>query len=71
MPPAKTIKYKGVEINIWEQMIRVGGPPNLWLRRPVEEIDILAIKEIIDTARSAFAKEIRALQKQTDDLLAS
>lgn len=68
---ARTIHHKGVEITIWEQMIRVGGPPNLWLRRPVEEMDILAVKGFIDAGRSSLATELRALQEQTDNLLAS
>ena len=71
MPAAKVITYKGVEITIWVQTIRVGALPNLWLRRPVEDMDILAIKSIIDAARSALAGELQALQDQSNELLAS
>jgi len=71
MPAAKVIAYKGVEITIWAQTIRVGSLPNLWLRRPVEDLDILAIKSIIDAARSALAEELRTLRDQSNELLAS
>jgi hypothetical protein len=71
MPAEQTIQYKGTTIRVWEQTIIVGGQPSLWLRRPVEDRDIDAVKQIIDAARYGLIKEIRELQKQTDNLLAS
>jgi hypothetical protein len=71
MPIEKSINYKGITIDVWEQTISFGGSSNLWLRRPVEDRDITAVKSIIDTARSGLADELRELQKQTDKLIAS
>ena len=71
MPTEQTIWYKGTTIRVWDQTIIVGGQPSLWLRRPVEDRDIDAVKQIIDAARYGLAREIRALQKQIDELLAS
>ena len=71
MPAEQNIRYKGVTISVWEQTISVAGFPNLWLRRPVEDRDIEGVKGIIDAARHGLAGEIRALRKQTDELLAS
>jgi len=71
MPADRVVHYKGVTISVWEQTISVSGFPNLWLRRPVEDRDIEGVKGIIDAARHGLAQEIRALQRQTDELIAS
>ena len=71
MPVEKSINYKGIIIRLWEQTICVGSRPGFWLRRPVEDRDITAVKQIIDATLSGLAEEIRELQKQTDELLAS
>ncbi len=68
MPDAKTIEYKGVTIEVWEQSIRCGGLI-LWLRRPVEDTDIVCIKSVFDAGRAAMAEELRGLRKQKEKLL--
>jgi hypothetical protein len=67
----KTIEYHGVFIQVWEQSIRCSpdGSAPLWLKRPVEDPDIEAIKGAIDAGRAAMAKEIRELRQQEERLL--
>jgi hypothetical protein len=70
----KTVKYHGVYIQVWEQSIRCLPPGGLtsevlWLKRPVEDPDIEAIKRVIDAGRAAMAKEIHELRQQKKQLL--
>lgn len=69
MPAEQTIRYQGTTIRVWEQTIAVGHQPGLWLRRPVEDRDIEAVKRFIDAARQGLAQEIRRLREQTDRLI--
>lgn len=65
----RTIKYKGVDIRIWEQSIAAGYNAPLWLKHPIEDADISAIKAAIDAGRSSFAREIKEAQDQVTQLI--
>lgn len=66
----KTIKYKGVIIEVWKQSIRFGLGHHItktWLKRPVEDTDIDHVKEAIDIGRASMATEMRELLEETLD----
>ena len=47
---------------MWEQSIAVGLGKILWLKRPVEDDDIDAMKAAINAGRRSLAREIKAAQ---------
>ncbi len=65
----RIIKYKGVDIRIWDQSIAAGYGETLWLKRPVEECDVWALQAAIDAGRRSLAREIREAQDQVRQLI--
>ena len=67
----RSIRYKGIDIRIWEQSIAIGHGKTLWFKRPVEADDIAAMKSIIDAGRRSLAREIKVAQNQVTQLIES
>jgi hypothetical protein len=57
----RVIKYHGIDIRVWEQSIAAGGGITLWLKRPVEDKDLEAIKAAIDAGRRSLARDLLEL----------
>jgi len=65
----RVIKYKGIDIRIWEQSIAAGYGVTFWLKRPVEDTDIAAMKSAIDAGRRSLAREIKAARDHVTQLI--
>ncbi len=65
----RIIKYKGVDIRIWEQSIAGGYGETLWLKRPVEEADVWAVQAAIDAGRRSLEHEIKAAQDHVTQVI--
>lgn len=63
------IEHRGIMLHIYDKSIRVEGCRTIYFRRPVDEDDIEAVKEILDSGMSFMARRIQIKQEELTQLI--